>query len=188
MKKIGILGGAFNPPHLGHLIIAEQVKDQLALDEIWFIPTYLSPHKDQAGISVEDRIKMLRKSIDSNQDFSINLIEIKREGISYTIDTIKSLREEHPGHKFYFIIGADMVEYLPKWKNIDELIKLVTFVGVKRLNYQLKSPYPVKVIDLPRIEISSSYIRNKIKQNKSIKYLVKDSVKKFIEENGLYEN
>lgn len=188
MKKIGILGGTFNPPHIGHLIIAEQVRDQLNLNEVWFIPTYLSPHKEKTAVTVEQRIKMLEKSIASNKDFSINLIEIERKGRSYTIDTIKALREKYPMKRFYFIIGADMVEYLPKWKDIDQLIDLVTFVAVKRLNYELASPYPIKVVDIPLLEVSSTNIRSKVKQKQSIKYLVADSVREYIERNRLYEN
>jgi len=188
MKKIGILGGTFNPPHIGHLIIAEQVKDQLGLAEVWFIPTYISPHKQKSSITVDQRIKMLEKSIDNNNSFSINLIEVERKGTSYTIDTIKILKDQFPNVEFYFIIGADMVEYLPQWKNIEELAELVTFVGVRRSNYYLESPYPLKTADVPVIEISSTDIRSRIKNKKTIKYLVTDAVRKFIEENHLYED
>lgn len=188
MKKIGILGGTFNPPHIGHLMIAEQVKDQLDLAEVWFIPTYFPPHKQKSNTTVDQRIKMLEKSIDNNNSFSINLIEVERKGTSYTIDTIKILKERFPNLEFYFIIGADMVEYLPNWKKIDELVELITFVGVRRSNYLLKSPYPIKVVDVPIIEISSTDIRRRVKNKQSIKYLVTDSVLEYIGENHLYED
>lgn len=186
MRKIGILGGTFNPPHLGHLIIAEHVRDELALEEIWFVPTYISPHKEKLNISVKHRLNMLRKAIEGNKYFFINEIEINRAGTSYTIDTITSLTKQYPNDEFYFIIGADMVEYLPNWKRIEELISLVTFVGVNRRHHSLSSRYPVKNVDVPLIDISSTEIRARIKQNKSIKYLVPNNVQQYIEENRLY--
>jgi|SRR5699024_2763622 len=188
MRKIGILGGAFNPPHIGHLIIAEEVKEGLNLDEVWFIPTYTSPHKEQSKITTDHRIQMLEKSIEGNRAFSINLDEIDRKGTSYTIDTIKKLTNDYPTYNFYFIIGADMVEYLPKWKDIDQLVSLVTFVGVHRRDFDLSSTYPIKTIDIPTIEISSTDIRNRIKRGKSIKYLVLNPVYDYIKGNQLYED
>lgn len=186
MKKVGILGGAFNPPHIGHLLIAEHVREHLLLDEIWFVPTFISPHKESVHIPVKHRLAMLDRAIEDNEHFLIHKIEIERKGISYTIDTIKAFKEKYPKVNFYFIIGADMVEYLPKWKQIDQLIELVTFVGVRRLDYQLQTPYPIKIVDIPLINLSSSYIRQRIKKNQSIKYLVTKSVEKYIKEHNLY--
>src|SRR5690625_99099 len=162
MKKIAILGGTFDPPHIGHLIIAEIVKDTLSLEEVWFIPTNEPPHKNNASSSTTDRINMLDLALKNNKRFKSNLIEIQRQGKSYTIDTVKTLRKKYPNTKFYFIIGADMVEYLPHWKRIDELIKLITFVGVEREGYELKTSYPIKTVSVPTIDISSSDIRERI--------------------------
>jgi len=186
MKSIGILGGTFNPPHIGHLIVAEHVREELNLEEVWFIPTNVPPHKIASEVSVVDRVNMLKQAIKDNSFFKINTIETEHHGKSYTIDTIVELKEQHPDHHYYFIIGADMVEYLPKWYKINELINYVTFVGVTRADYKLNSPYPVLEIDMPLIDISSTKIRERKTAGKSIKYLVPDSVLFYIKEQGLY--
>src|SRR5690554_5089278 len=110
MKKVGILGGTFDPPHLGHLIIAETVRTSLALDEIWFMPANEPPHKNKARSTGEDRANMLKLAIKNNEHFKINDIEMKRLGKSFTFDTMNILINEHPDCEFYFIIGGDMVE------------------------------------------------------------------------------
>jgi nicotinate-nucleotide adenylyltransferase len=188
MNRIGILGGTFDPPHMGHLIIAEEVLRALNLDQIWFIPTFEPPHKHDAYVQVDHRIDMLKLAIEGNNEFLLNTIEIDRAGKSYTIDTIIGLKEAHPEAEFYFIIGADMVEYLPNWYKIDELIKLVKFVGVKRNGYSVDSSYPIKKVEIPMIDISSTLIRERLQAKKSIKYLVPESVYHYIKENGLYES
>lgn len=186
MKRIGILGGTFDPPHLGHLIIAEEVRLALELDEIWFIPTYTPPHKDDAKTEVHDRIKMIELAIETNPYFKISTIEIKRSGKSYTIDTMKELTTLHPDYEFYFLIGADMVEYLPKWHRIDELIKLVPFVGVKRSGYELATDYNILTVNIPLIDISSTEIRNRLQNKRSAKYLVPERVYAYIRGERLY--
>lgn len=187
MKSIGILGGTFNPPHIGHLLIAEHVREELDLEEIWFIPTNDPPHKLAATVSVEDRLTMLDKAVYDNSFFKINPIEVNRLGKSYTIDTIKELKNQHPNHNYFFIIGADMVEYLPKWYKIDELINYLTFVGVKRAGYKLQSSYPVLEMDIPMFDVSSTNIRERVTAGKSIKYLVPKAVDSYIKEQQLYE-
>ncbi|WP_026906255.1 nicotinate-nucleotide adenylyltransferase [Paucisalibacillus globulus] len=187
MKRIGILGGTFDPPHIGHLIIAQEVLDSLELDQVWFIPTYEPPHKHEARLQVENRIEMLRLALADNSTFQLNTIEVKRAGKSYTYDTMITLKEQYPNTDFYFIIGADMVEYLPKWHKIDNLINLVTFVGVKRTGYTLKTTYPIKEVDIPMVDISSTTIRDRLQKKKSIQYLVPDSVHTYIKEHGFYE-
>lgn len=186
MKKIGLLGGTFDPPHIGHLLIAEEVYQALGLDEVWFIPSYEPPHKNKSKTNVNYRIKMIEAAIRDNEHFHINLIEINRLGKSYTFDTIKMLNEQYPQTSFYFVIGADMVEYLPKWNKIDDLIKLVQFVGVKRANYQLASGYPIKEVEIPGIDISSSIIRDRLKRGVGVRYLVQPKVLDVIKELELY--
>lgn len=188
MKQIGILGGTFDPPHLGHLIIAETVRTTLSLDEIWFIPTNEPPHKNKAMSTGQDRMNMLKLAIEDNHYFKINDIEMKRLGKSYTFDTMNILINENQDCEFFFIIGADMVQYLPKWSRIDELIKKISFVGVQRQGYVLESAYPVLKVDIPIIDISSTMIRNQLATQSSVKYLIPDSVDTYIKENQLYEN
>ncbi|WP_067727352.1 nicotinate-nucleotide adenylyltransferase [Oceanobacillus damuensis] len=188
MERIGILGGTFDPPHLGHLLIAEEVRLAMELKEVWFIPTYTPPHKDAAKTNADERITMLRLATDSNPFFKVNTIEIERSGKSYTLDTIKLLKKQYPEKEFYFIIGADMVEYLPNWYKVEELFALVNFVGVKRSGYKLNTEYPVTEVDIPMIDISSSMLRKWLRDKRSVNYIVPDSVNTYIKENHLYEN
>ncbi|MDN2452626.1 nicotinate-nucleotide adenylyltransferase [Lactobacillus sp. UCMA15818] len=186
-KRVGILGGTFNPPHTGHLIIAEQVTSQLDLDEMLFMPDALPPHVDHKdAIAAAERRKMVELSIAGNPLFSLETAELERGGVSYTFDTIVELKKKHPDYEYYFIIGGDMVAYLPKWHRIAELVKLVHFVGVARANFPRKSDYPVMWVDIPLIEISSTQIRWNIQHNCSIKYLVPEDVVHYIKEEGLY--
>jgi nicotinate-nucleotide adenylyltransferase len=187
LKKIAILGGTFNPPHLGHLIIASEVQAQFNFDEIWFMPNQEPPHKESTiGVSSAQRLEMVRRAVADNPLFKIQTIELERTGRSYTFDTMKLLTEKYDDD-FYFIIGADMIEYLPKWYKIEELVKLVTFVGVNRPDYDKQSAYPIILMDVPNIEISSYMIREKVKMGKNIRYFVPKTVMEYIEENGLYE-
>src|SRR5699024_7833790 len=118
-------------------------KHDLDLDEIWFMPTNEPPHKQAASSTNEDRKNMLDEVINDYEDYRLETIEFERRGKSYTIDTMVKLRQQYPDVSFYFIIGADMVEYLPQWYKINQLVDLVQFVGVGRPNYQLKTDYPV---------------------------------------------
>ncbi|GAF35987.1 nicotinate-nucleotide adenylyltransferase [Lentilactobacillus farraginis DSM 18382 = JCM 14108] len=132
-KRVGILGGTFNPVHNGHLIIAEQVRDQLGLDKVYFMPDANPPHVDpKFAIDAKDRVAMVNLAISNNTKFEVEMTEILRGGVSYSYDTMLELTRRHPENQYYFIIGGDMVNYLPKWYRIDDLIKLVSFVGVKR--------------------------------------------------------
>ncbi|MBO8156011.1 MAG: nicotinate-nucleotide adenylyltransferase [Bacillaceae bacterium] len=186
MKNVGLLGGTFDPPHIGHLIVAQEVLHKLSLNEIWFIPSHIPPHKDKANTSASHRLNMLKKAVNSEPQFKIDPIELTRGGVSYTIDTIKELRKLHPDHQFTFIIGADMVEYLPKWHQIDQLKKMVQFVGVKREGYQLEERESVKIVDIPGIDISSTELRKRFRADQPTKYWLPESVEKYIREHGLY--
>ena len=187
-RKVGILGGTFNPPHVGHLIIAEQVRNQLGLEEILFMPSAEPPHKvTKETIAAEHRLSMLEEAVKDNEAFSIEKTEIDRGGKSYTYDTLVQLKKVHPEIEYYFIIGADMAEDLTNWYKIDELIQLVQFVAVNRPNYSLDTSYPVIVVDVPSIDLSSSLIRQKVTDGCSIKYLVPQEVENYIESEGLYK-
>ena len=186
-KQIGILGGNFNPVHIAHLMIADQVRHQLGLDKVYLLPSYLPPHVDEKKtIDSRHRLAMLALATKSNPFLEVEPIELLRKEKSYTYDTMKCLTERNPEIDYYFIIGGDMVEYLPKWHRIDELISLVQFVGIERPHYIKQTPYPVIWVDTPQLEISSTMIRNKIKDGCSIRYLLPDLVMDYIEEKGLY--
>lgn len=187
MKKVGILGGTFDPPHNGHLMIANEVYSALNLDEIWFMPNHEPPHKKKPeSVEDEDRLNMLRLAIEENPAFTIQPIELERQGPSYTVETMKMLKSEYVDNQFFFIIGADMIEYLPKWHKIDELVNLVHFVGVKRPSYSVQTEYPVLYVEVPAIDVSSSLIRDRMKSGKTVRYLLPDQVIDYIEENQLY--
>ncbi|WP_018661376.1 nicotinate-nucleotide adenylyltransferase [Heyndrickxia acidiproducens] len=186
-KRVGILGGTFDPPHLGHLILANEVLQELELDEIRFMPNQEPPHKDKpADVTSRDRLNMLELSVAGNPAFKIETIELERTGRSYTYDTMVLLKNREPDVQFYFIIGADMIEYLPKWRNIGELVQLVQFVGVNRPKYSHATPYPVQYVEIPEIHISSSLIRNHLQKKRSVKYLIVDPVWEYIKEHHIY--
>lgn len=189
-EKVGVLGGTFNPPHLGHLIVAEQVKDQLDLDRIMFLPTAEPPHSssEKKTISSDIRVHMLDLAIMDNPDFEMELYEVERGGKNYTYDTMKALTALYPAVDFYFIIGADMIADLPTWYRVDDLVQIVQLVGVKRPGFEPETEYPIIMVDIPTTDISSSIIRKKVAQDCSIKYLVPKEVEKYIELEGLYRN
>ncbi|KYD02040.1 nicotinate-nucleotide adenylyltransferase [Bacillus atrophaeus] len=189
MKKIGIFGGTFDPPHNGHLLMANEVLHQVGLDEIWFMPNQIPPHKQDADYTASiHRVEMLKLAIRSNPCFKLQLAEMEREGPSYTFDTVRLLKDRYPNEQLYFIIGADMIEFLPKWYKLDELLKLIQFIGVKRPGFHIETPYPLLFADVPEFEVSSTMIRERFKSKKPTDYLIPDEVKKYVEENGLYES
>ena len=186
-KQVGILGGNFNPVHNQHLLIADQVGTALNLEKVYLMPEYLPPHVDEKDtIEAEHRLNMLKLAIADNPLFDIEQAELQRKGKSYTYDTMKALIAQNPDTDYYFIIGGDMVEYLPKWYKIDELVEMVQFVGVKRPGYTIETPYPIIWLDAPMMDLSSSLIRKKIAQGCSIRYLVPEAVRNYILEKGLY--
>ncbi|WP_379966087.1 nicotinate-nucleotide adenylyltransferase [Ectobacillus sp. sgz5001026] len=187
MNRIGIIGGTFDPPHNGHLLIANEAYHALQLDEIWFMPNKIPPHKLEKDVaSTMHRVEMLKQAIDHEPHFSICLIELERQGPSYTYDTVIQLKKSYPEKQFYFIIGGDMVEYLPKWFKIDELLELIQFVGVTRPGYSLQTPYNIKELEIPEFAVSSSFIRDRFSSGGTTKYLVPKKVQTYIERNGLY--
>lgn len=187
--KIGILGGTFNPIHIGHLILAEEAREKLGLERIIFVPAYLPPHKDNADIAdVRHRYQMLNLAIKKNNYFSVSDIEIKRDGRSYTIDTIKEFKSVYPDDDLYFIIGSDLLKYLAEWKDLNEIIKMVKFIVATRPGYPLeKIPNYIATIPIRAVDISGFEIRKAIKEDKSFRYLVPEVVYKYIIKNKLYK-
>lgn len=189
MKKVGLLGGSFNPPHIGHMLFAQEALCTYELDEIWFIPVNVPPHKgDEEFISNKDRLDLVEACISDWDDFSVCTIELERDGPSYTIETVMELREKFPHVTFYFLIGGDMIDYLPKWERIDELIQLVTFIGVRRPGSKGTSIYSkqVELLDMVQVDISSTLIRDRLKKGMPITYMVPHEVEMIIKERGLY--
>ncbi|MGT2829767.1 nicotinate-nucleotide adenylyltransferase [Streptococcus hillyeri] len=187
-KQVGILGGNFNPVHNAHLIVADQVRQQLGLDAVYLMPEYEPPHVDEKEtIDEKHRLNMLLLAINGLEGLDIETIEIERKGKSYTYDTMKQLTEANPDTDYYFIIGADMVEYLPKWHRIDELVEMVQFVGVQRPKYKAGTSYPVIWVDVPLMDISSSNIRDFIKKGRTPNFMTPAPVLDYIKKAGLYK-
>lgn len=186
-RQIGILGGNFNPVHNAHLVVADQVRQQLGLDQVLLMPEYQPPHVDKKEtIDEKHRLKMLELAIEGVAGLAIETLELERKGISYTYDTMKVLTEQNPDVDYHFIIGADMVDYLPKWHRIDDLVQLVQFVGVQRPKYKAGTSYPVIWVDVPLMDISSSMVRDFIKKDRKPNFLLPQSVLDYIEKEGLY--
>lgn len=186
--KAGILGGTFNPIHIGHLILAEEVREKLKLDKVIFVPTYLPPHKDNSDIAAAaHRYNMIKLAIKTNKYFSVSDIEIKRDGRSYTIDTVKEFKKRSPGDDLYFITGSDLLNYLEEWKDLSDIIKMVKFIVATRPGYPLERlPSYISTVEIRAVDISAFEIRKHIKENKSFRYLVPDRVFDYIIRKGLY--
>ena len=187
-KQVGILGGNFNPVHNAHLVVADQVRQQLGLDKVLLMPEYEPPHVDKKEtIDEGHRLKMLELAIEGIEGLEIETIELERKGISYTYDTMKLLNERDPDTDYYFIIGADMVDYLPKWYRIDELVEMVHFVGVKSPRYKAGNSYPVIWVDVHLMDISSSMVREFIAQGRTPNFMLPKPVLDYIKKEGLYQ-
>lgn len=189
-RHVGILGGTFNPVHTGHLVIAEQVFQQLHLNKVLFLPDNIPPHRGvqkTKPIGGNERIEMIKLAIEDNLHFDLDLTDVNRGGVSYTYETVKILKQLNPNTEFYFIIGGDMVENLPKWSHIDELVQMIHFVGVCRKGFEKSSKYPILWVNTPELEISSSMIRESVREGRSIKYLVPERVEDYILDKGLYQ-
>ena len=187
-KQVGILGGNFNPVHNAHLVVADQVRQQLGLDKVLLMPEYLPPHVDAKGtIAEHHRLKMLELAIEGIEGLEIETIELERKGISYTYDTMLLLNERDPDTDYYFIIGADMVDYLPKWHRIDELVEIVQFVGVQRPRYKAGTSYPVIWVDVPLMDIFSSMVRDFVAKGRTPNFMLPKPVLDYIKKEGLYQ-
>jgi nicotinate-nucleotide adenylyltransferase len=186
--KIGILGGTFNPIHIGHLILAEEAKEKLALEKVIFVPTFLPPHKDNLDIApAEERMTMLKLAITGNKYFTVSDIEIKRDGRSFTIDTLREFKKKYRSDDLYFLIGSDLLKYLADWKDLKEIIQMVKFIAATRPGYPLQNlPVYIQTLPIRAVDISAFEIRNRIRGSKSFRYLVPEGVFKYISKKKLY--
>lgn len=191
--KVGIMGGTFDPIHIGHMLAAECARDAYDLEEVWFMPSHIPPHKEDAGVTGLMRLEMTAEAVADHPSFRTLDWEVKRGGVSYTVDTVRELRDTYPEHDFSFIIGADMVAYLPKWNRIGELAEMLTFIGLNRPGTKLSvddlPDFLQKVVvtaEMPLIEISSTMIRSRAAAGSSIRYMVPDRVYDYIVRSGIY--
>ena len=191
-EKIGIFGGAFDPIHNGHLILAQSVMETMKLDEIWFIPANYHIFKKESEISfAEHRYSMVKMAVKNNDKFKCLDIEIKKKKISYSYETLTELKKFYADIKFYFIIGADNLNTFNEWKSADKIFELCEVVVFGRpdvkLNKEGEKYYKKsRWIKTPLIEISSSEIRKRFMTGKTNRYLIPESVNSYINDNNIY--
>lgn len=201
MEKIGVFGGTFNPPHLGHLHIAGSFAKEYNLSKVLIIPTYIPPHKESPLLaSSEARLKMCRETF-TDDFFEVSELEILRQGKSYTYDTVKELRTLYPDAQIFFLVGDDMLTSFHEWKRPKDILKLCTVVAstrcdeisVKQLKRYAEEYFPeelsagkIKFLETKPIEISSTEIRNKIEKGEDVKDFLSAGTLKYIITGGLY--
>jgi nicotinate-nucleotide adenylyltransferase len=195
--RIGILGGSFNPPHVGHLLMAQEAHAQLGLDKVVFMPVASPPHKrldDDPG--AEERFEMCRLAVAKDERFEVSRLELDRGGPSYTVDTLRAIHATAPGDELTFIVGGDMAQSLPGWREPEAILELATLAvaereGIRRHDIA-ETVAPIRggdrltFFDLPRVDVSSSAIRKRVREGRPIRYWVPDDVARLIGGRGYY--
>jgi nicotinate-nucleotide adenylyltransferase len=188
--RLGLFGGRFDPPHIGHLLAAQGVLEALALDELWFVPAKAPPHKPtQAG--AEDRYQMLVLATLTHPQLRVSRLELERRGVSYTFDTVTQVRAQYPHARLFFITGADAYAEIASWHRAAELVRLVDMVAIPRSGYTLSnvaSPFKEAVypLALRACDVSSTEIRTRLAQGRPVRYLVPELVETYLEKRALY--
>lgn len=196
--RIGIFGGTFDPVHMGHMIIGEQVMDELGLDRVVFVPGGIPPHKEASSVraSAEDRLALVEAAVAGNERFSVDRIEIDAGRTMHSVETVRILKERSPEHEWFFVTGADEVSNLLTWKDPDRLLEQAVMVAATRPGYDLSKLDHLESglqnfdrifpVECSRVDISATGIRRRMLQGKTIRYLVPEAVREMIEEKGLY--
>jgi nicotinate-nucleotide adenylyltransferase len=199
--RVGVFGGTFDPVHLGHLILAEQAREQGRLDEVWFIPAPRPPQKEGQPVSrFDQRVEMLALALAGQPAFRIDELEKERPGPSYTADTLAELRRRHPEHSFFLLIGGDALADLPLWREPRRIVELAGLMVMARpgspppdagllrarLGLPADAPVTVEVVRAPDINISSRDLRRRIAEGRSIRYMVPRAVEAYIHDHRLY--
>ncbi len=190
--RIGVFGGTFNPPHMGHLRLAGMVRERFGLDRVLWIPNSRSPFKTGEELAeAADRLAMIRAATEGDAAFSISEIEIWQRGASYTVDTLRKLREEHPDAAFRLIVGSDQLPEFFRWREPEEIVRRAPLIVFPRGGYeQAAAPAGfekyVEFADTPLIDLSSTDIRERIRAGRSVRYMAPPAVLEIIEERGLY--
>lgn len=187
--RIGILGGTFNPVHLGHLILAETARQALRLDRVLLVPCYRPPHKDGRELAAAaHRLAMVRLAVRGNLRLSASSIEVERGGRSYTVETLRALHRRYRGRaSFVFLTGSDVMPALHQWRRVDEILRLCRFAVATRAGHAVhRRPAGVRSFPMPAVEISARDIRRRIAHGHSIRYLIPDAVAAYIRRHRLY--
>ena len=196
MARVGLLGGTFNPPHIGHLVCATQARFDLELDRVLFVPVHAPPHKAaEADPGVEHRVELCRRAVAGDDQLDVSLVDAEVPGPSFTVDTLSRLHDRCPGDQLTFIVGGDMAFSLPTWREPEAILELAELgvaerEGVRRADIVERlsdlGTENVRFFDMPRLDISSSQIRRMVAARRPIRYLVPDGVADYIEREGLY--
>ncbi|MEQ3553134.1 nicotinate-nucleotide adenylyltransferase [Pseudonocardia nematodicida] len=190
-RKIGVMGGTFDPVHHGHLVAASEVADRFALDEVIFVPTGEPWQKTGRPVSpAEDRYLMTVIATASNPRFSVSRVDIDRKGPTYTADTLADLHDAMPDAQLYFITGADAIQQILSWRKVGELFRHAHFIGVTRPGYELADGHlpdgSITLVEVPAMAISSSDCRERVEAGRPVWYLVPDGVVQYISKRSLY--
>ncbi|WP_168442439.1 nicotinate-nucleotide adenylyltransferase [Pontiella desulfatans] len=201
-KRVGLMGGSFDPVHMGHLVVAQDAAERLELSEVVFVPAAIPPHKQHLQrVDAGHRLNMVRMAVESDVRFSVSDVELQRGGVSYTIDTVEFFRRQHPGLQFVLVVGGDTLVDLHNWYKVDELLDLcevATFLrpgenGLDGIAEKIRLPDEQRarllgnVFDAHQVEVSSTEIRMRIAEGLGIRYLVPPEVERYIYEHGLYQ-
>jgi len=199
LTAVGILGGTFNPPHLAHMVCASEARAQHSLDRVLLVPTGIPPHKpmdDEPGPM--HRLEMCRLAVGEHRDWlQVSAIEINRDGPSYTVDTLREIHATHPGDELTFIVGGDMAWSLPAWHEPEAILELASVAVAERAGARreevrarlagMAGAHRISYIDVPRLDISSSALRRRVREGRPIDYLVADAVADYIDQRRLYQ-
>lgn len=198
-KRIGIMGGTFNPIHMGHLILAEEAYQQMKLEKVFFMPSKQPPHKPNMIIAPQlHRKNMVSLAIKGNPHFELSTIELEREGVTYTADTLEILTSQNPEIQYYFIIGADSLFQLESWREPEKIMKLSSLLAASRYHLPeeelmaqiryLTKEYgaQISLLYMPCIELSSEFLRNQLKEKREVRYYIPEAVSDYIKKNQLY--
>jgi nicotinate-nucleotide adenylyltransferase len=195
--RVGILGGAFNPPHVGHLVCAQEALVQLDLDKVAFVPTGRPAHREiEQDPGAEVRAELCEAAIADDGRFELSRAELEREGRSYTVDTLRELREAAPDDELFLLLGGDQAAALPSWHEPEEVLELATVVAVERVGFSrstialklahMRGGREVRILEMPVMQVSSSMIRRRVAAGQPIRYLVPEPVLELVRERGLY--
>jgi nicotinate-nucleotide adenylyltransferase len=198
VAHVGLLGGTFNPPHIGHLVCASQALDQLELDQVLLVPVFAPPHKGmEYDPGVEHRVSMCERATAGDERLAVSRLDADVPGPSYTVATLRRLHDDRPGDELTFIVGGDMALSLPAWREPEAILELAELgvaerEGVRRADITERlaalrgGDDHVRFFDMPRLDVSSSLIRRLVAAGRPIRYLVPDGVAAYIDEAGLY--
>jgi nicotinate-nucleotide adenylyltransferase len=199
--RLGLLGGTFDPIHFGHLLLAERCREECGLDRVWFLPAGQPPHKAAVGISSgNQRAEMVEFAIAGHPQFEVNRMELARAGRSFTVDTLREIHAEDPSRELFFLIGADSLADLPTWRDPAGIIEIATIVAVNRgdrptpdltaLERTLGNAMAerIRLVTMPGIDLSSTDIRRRVREGKSIRFMTPRACEVYIQQHGLYRD